>query len=97
MFVPWVVTGEAASTTPGRHPTPNPTRALASRGGNSPPATGPAPRTRRSAAPSPATATAGSPTSGSRTARSLTHHHRRPRRHGRGGAGGDRRGVGGEV
>jgi hypothetical protein len=36
MFVPWAVTGEAASTTPGRHPTPNPTTALASPGGNTP-------------------------------------------------------------
>jgi hypothetical protein len=33
MFVPWVVTGETASNTPGRPPTPNPTRAPASPGG----------------------------------------------------------------
>ena len=33
----WVVTGAAASTTPGSNPTPNPTRAPASPGGNSPP------------------------------------------------------------
>jgi hypothetical protein len=43
----------------------NPTRAPASRGGNSPAATGPARALRRSAGPSPATATAGSPTSAS--------------------------------
>ena len=52
--------------TPGRHPTPNPTRAQASPGGNSPPATGPGPGSRRSAARSPATATAGWPTCGPR-------------------------------
>jgi hypothetical protein len=31
----WVETGAAASNTPGRNPTPNPTRARASPGGNS--------------------------------------------------------------
>ena len=34
MFVPWAVTGETASSTPGSYPTPNPTRAPASCGGN---------------------------------------------------------------
>jgi hypothetical protein len=43
MFVWWVVTGETASSTPGRNPTPNPTTALASPGGNSAPGTGPEP------------------------------------------------------
>jgi hypothetical protein len=48
MFVRWeMVTGAAASTTPGRNPTPTPMRA-ASPGGNQPPATGPAPGGRRS-------------------------------------------------
>src|SRR4029453_4739511 len=93
MFVACLATGAATSGSPGRHPPPNPTRAPASPGGNSPPrlvrvmereaARNRHPRRRRLGRLPP---TRG-PT------RPLPPHPRRPLRHRRGGAGGDRRGV----
>jgi hypothetical protein len=62
-----LATGAVDSNTPGRHPTGSPTTAPVSPGGNSPPATGPAPGLRRSAAPSPRRRPVGSPTYVSRT------------------------------
>ena len=90
----WVVTGETASRTPGRHPTPNPTRAPVSPGGNySPPLVRHVgvehprhrdPRWRRLGRLPPAR----------EPARAVTDHHRRPLRHRRGGDGCHRRDVG---
>jgi hypothetical protein len=67
MFVLWVVTDETASSTPGRHPTPNLTKAPASPGGNSPPGHWSGSWTASSMARSPPRLTAGSPTCASRT------------------------------
>jgi hypothetical protein len=66
-FASWGGDWRDGSSMPGRHQTPSPTRAPASPGGNSLPATGRGRGSRRSVTPSPSTPTAGSHTCTSRT------------------------------